>query len=102
MPKVPKKIQPGEKLSDEVAELFERHQRYVEAGRANYGRADKVLEEILQRCEPGVEHVTEARGRRPPQSLTLVDQFADRNQVWAGSSCKRMKIDSKDVKPQDR
>ena len=99
---MPKKIKPGDRLPAEVAELFEKHQRYLEAGRANYGRADKVLEEILELCEPGVEHLTEARGRKPPQSLTLVDQFADRNQVWAGSSCKRMKIESKDVKPQDR
>ena len=97
---MPKKIKPGDRLPAEVAELFEKHQRYLEAGRANYGRADKVLEEILELCEPGVEHLTEARGRKPPQSLTLVDQFADRNQVSRiARACSRVSLDVLEFAP---
>jgi hypothetical protein len=97
-----RKLKPGRKLPDDVAELFEKHQKYVEAGRANYNRADKVLEEILARCEVGCTHTREATGKKPPLEITVVDQFADRNAVWSGSSCKRLKLEAKEVKPQDR
>lgn len=96
------KFKSGDELPDDVAELFVKHRKYLAAGKANYGRADKLLEQILSRCEPGVATTIPAIGNKPPVELTLIDQFADRNQVWAGSSCKRMKIEEKEIKPQDR
>lgn len=100
--KEPAKLRPGDPLPEDVEQLFQKHVKYLQAGRANYARADKALEEILQRCEPGVEYVLPGSGRKPPMKLTLVDQFAETNAVWSGSSCKRMKIDQQKVKPQDR
>lgn len=96
------KLKPGDALPQDVVELFEKHLKYLAAGRANYGKADKLLDQILQRCEPGCEHVAEAVGKKPPQRMTIVDKFADTNQVWAGSSCKRIAIEVKAIKPQDR
>lgn len=96
------KLGPTDPLPDDVVELFTKYQRYLTAGKANYGRADRALEAILQRCEPGVEYILPAAGKRPPIRLTLVDQFANSNVVWAGSGCKRMKITENAVKPQDR
>ncbi len=96
------KLTAADPLPDDVVELFTKYQRYLTAGKANYGRADKALEAILQRCEPGVEYVLPAKGKRPPIRLALVDQFAATNVVWAGSGCKRMKITETAVKPQDR
>lgn len=101
-PKPARKLSAGDAIPDDVAQLFAKHQKYLAAGRANYSKADRVLEQILEQCEPGVEITLEATGRRPPQLLTLVDQFADANAVWSGSSCKRLTIKAKDVKPQDR
>lgn len=100
--KVARKIKPGETLSPAAIELFERQQKYLAAGKANYKRADKALADLLKLCEPGVVHTLQASGRKPPLELTLVDQFADTNSVWSGSSCKRFAIIAKEIKPQDR
>jgi hypothetical protein len=97
-----KKLEVGDTLPPEVAELFEKHQKYLAAGKANYAKADKILEQILERCEPGVQHTLPEAGKRPPTVLTLVDQFADANSVWCGASAKRLTIKAKEVKPQDR
>jgi hypothetical protein len=96
------KLKPGDPIPDDVRDLFLRQQKLLAAGRANYGKADKVLEQILARCEVGVEMIVEGQGKQPPQKMTLVDRFADTNAVWAGSSCKRLTIEAKDIKPQDR
>lgn len=97
-----RRLQPGDAVPDEVRELFVRHQKALTAGRAQYAKADKLLDEILQRCEPGVSLVLPSAGKTPPTTLTIVDQFADTNSVWGGASVKRMTIKSKEVKAQDR
>jgi len=97
----PAKLKPGEQPPEELRELFEKHEKYLKAGRANYSKADQTLAELLKRCEVGASVVIPASGKKPPVELTLVDQFADRNQVWSGSSCKRFKIESRELKPQE-
>jgi hypothetical protein len=102
MAKAKKKLAPGDSVPQEITELFEKHNRYLSAGKSNYARADKVLEQLIERCEPGVTITLPAVGKQPPRTVTLVDKFAESNQVWAGSSCKRLNVEYKDVKPQDR
>lgn len=92
----------GDQLPDDVQELFRQYHKRLAAGRANYGKADKLLEQILTRCSPGASVLIEGVGKRPPEILTLVDRFEDKNAVWTGASCKRLAIESKEVKPQDR
>ena len=48
------KIKPGDPLPDDVKELFIKRRKYLAAGKANYGKSDKLMEQILERCEPGV------------------------------------------------
>lgn len=100
--KANKKLQPGDTVPDDVVELFTKQQRYLAAGKANYAKSDKMLEEILKRCEPGVQVTLPENGKTPPIILTVVDQFAEANSVWSGASCKRLTIKAKEVKPQDR
>ncbi len=100
--KANKKLQPGDKVPEDVVELFTKQQRYLAAGKANYAKSDKMLEEILSRCEPGVQVTLPENGKTPPINLTVIDKFADANAVWAGASCKRLTIEAKQVKPQDR
>lgn len=92
----------GDNLPAEVQELFRQYHKKIAAGRANYGKADKLLEQILIRCAPGASVLIEGTGKRPPEILTLVDRFEEKNAVWTGASCKRMAIEAKEVKPQDR
>lgn len=102
MAKAKKKLAAGANVPDEITELFAKHDRYLSAGKANYAKADKVLEQLIERCEPGVTITLPAQGKQPPRTATIVDKFAESNQVWAGSSCKRLNIEYKEVKPQDR
>jgi hypothetical protein len=102
MAKKSSRIKSGEPVPADVEELFIKHQRYLAAGKANYSKADKVLEQILERCQPGVQVTIPESGKTPPILLTLVDQFAEKNAVWGGSSVKRMTIKAQEVKPQDR
>ncbi len=94
--------QPDAAPPDEVAELFTKYAKYLAAGKANYARADQAMEQIIERCEIGVSYVLPAVGKKPPTRLTLIDAFADQNTVWAGSGCKRLRIEATTVKPQDR
>lgn len=96
------KIQPEQELPEDVQELFEKHLKYLNAGKANYAKADKALDEILRRCDVGVQHLIPGSAKKPPLELTLIDQFADKNAVWSGSSCKRFKISTQTVKAQDQ
>lgn len=95
------KLKPGQPVPADVKAFFEQHERYLAAGRANYAKADKAVKELLKRCEPGCYVITEGTRRKNPERIELVDQFAETNQVWAGSSCKRFKIQSTEIKPQD-
>ncbi|MEM0926464.1 MAG: hypothetical protein AAGJ83_10540 [Planctomycetota bacterium] len=98
----PAKIRPGDPIPDYIRELFEKRRKYLTAGKSNYGKADRILEELLERCEVGVTLTLDAATRKgKPESHTLSDRFADTNQVWAGSSCRRFDVVVKTVKPQD-
>ncbi len=97
-----RKVKVGAAIPDDVRELFLKHDRALAAGRAQYAKADKLAEQIIERCEVGVQLTLEADGKNPPRTLTLTDQFAETNQIWTGASAKRLVIKSKDIKPQDR
>jgi hypothetical protein len=101
-PATAQRIVPGDDVPADVRELFEKRRKYLNAGRANYGKADKLLEQILQRCAPGVSVTLDpATKKGKPETHTLVDVFADKNQVWVGRAAKRFDIDVKTVKAQD-
>ncbi|MEO1616984.1 MAG: hypothetical protein AAFV88_14100 [Planctomycetota bacterium] len=96
------KLKPGQPLPDNVRELFEKRRKYLTAGKANYRKADAMLEQILAACEIGVSVTLDpATKKGKPETHTLTDRFADTNQVWAGSSCRRHDVVVKNVKPQD-
>lgn len=83
----------------EVADLFRRWLRCIARGRKAYSDADKTLDEILRQAEPGATIRIVEHGKE--KDLTLVDQFAETNKVWAGSACSRYKIEVRPVKPQE-
>ncbi|WP_436716574.1 hypothetical protein U8335_03940 [Roseiconus lacunae] len=86
----------------DIVELFEKRRKYLNAGRVNYQRADKIVDQLLERCAAGVSvTLPPATKRGKPEVHTLVDQFADTNKVWAGSSCSRYKIESRSLTPQE-
>ncbi len=61
--------------------------RARDAGKEAYGRADQLLEELLQHAQPG-DQISIGGG----QVVELVDQFADRSVVWKPAGVRRFDV----------
>lgn len=83
----------------EREKLFKKWHAAIARGRRAYAEADKAIDAILATDKPGTTVRITDRGKEI--DLVLVDQFAHKNKVWAGSSCARFKIEERAVKPQD-
>ncbi len=69
----------------------------ITRGKRGYEAADKAMDKLLAIAPVGTTVRIEDKGKQI--DLKIVDQFADKNKVWAGSSCARFKIEAKEVKP---
>ncbi len=80
-----------------IEKLMTTWHKAITRGKRGYEAADKVMDKLLAIAPVGTSVRIEVKGKQV--DLTIVDQFADRNKVWAGSSCARFKIEAKEVKP---
>ena len=80
------------KKPETLAEKFQRCLRAREQGKKMYARSDKLLSELLMEVEPGEEVKLNESGK----TARIVDNFAEKTQVFHGSYCRRFEIEVSD------
>lgn len=80
-----------------IEKLMTNWHKAITRGQRGYKAADTLMDKLLAIAPVGTTVRIDVKGTK--FDLTVIDQFADKNKVWAGSSCARFKIEAKEVKP---
>lgn len=71
-----------------IAQKIQSYLRALEAGKAGYGKANELLEALVNEMKPGQIIALEGN-----QTAQLVDKFAEKNRIGAGLGVNRYEIE---------